>query len=160
MNALTKWWSKEDVQPWRMMASWDPWREMEGALNRLERTFGRPNGKEALATAEWAPVVDITEDEKEYTVKADLPQVQKEDIKVTVQEGTLSICGERKVEKEEKGKKFHRIERAYGSFERSFTVPEDADPKQVTSEFRDGVLTVHLPKSPAAAPKSIQVKVA
>ena len=76
-----------------------------------------------------------------------------------VEEGTLSITGERKSEKEEKGKKFHRIERSYGSFERSFTLPDDADATKVTSEFKDGMLKVHLPKNPNAKPKAIEVKV-
>lgn len=160
MNALTRWWAEEDLQPWRMLAPWKPWREMETALSRMERAIAGPNGREPLATAEWSPVVDITEDDREYTVKADLPQVRKEDIKVTVQDGTLCITGERKVEKEEKGKKFHRIERAYGSFERSFTIPDGTDPNKITSQFAEGVLTVHLPKSATATPKSIEVKVA
>jgi len=160
MNWLTKWWNKEETDPWRMLTRWDPLREMESAMSRLEQTFGRrPGAKEPLATAEWMPLVDITEDEKEYSVKAELPEVKKDDIKVTVQENTLCISGERKTEKEEKGKRFHRIERSYGSFERSFTLPEDADPKKITSDFHDGVLTVHLGKNPVTQPKSIEVKV-
>ena len=84
---------------------------------------------------------------------------KKEEVKVTVEEGVLSIHGERKVEKEEKGRKFHRIERAYGSFERSFALPNDADATKITSDFKDGVLKVHLPKSPTAKAKTIEVKV-
>ena len=76
-------------------------------------------------TAEWSPLVDITEDDK--VIKADLPEVKKEDVKLTVQDDVMSISGERKYEKEEKGKKYHRVERVYGSFMRSFTLPEDAD---------------------------------
>lgn len=160
MSTLTKWLNREEPELWRPLARWDPLREMESAMNRLERSFGRwPATREPLATAEWAPPVDISEDEKEYTVKAELPELKKEDIKVTVQDSTLCIAGERKSEKEEKTKRFHRIERSYGSFERSFTLPENADPKQITSEYHDGVLTVHLAKNPTAVPKSIEVKV-
>jgi HSP20 family protein len=160
MNGLTKWWNKEETDPWKMLSRWDPLREMQSAMHRLEQAVGRPTGtREPLATAEWSPLVDITEDEKEYAVKAELPDVKKDDIKVTVQDNTLYITGERKTEKEEKGKRYHRIERSYGSFERSFTLPEDADPKKITSDFRDGVLTVHLGKSPETQPKSIEVKV-
>lgn len=85
--------------------------------------------------------------------------MKKEDIKITVQDDVLSISGERKQEKEEKGKKYHRIERAYGCFERSFTLPEDADGTKVNAEYKDGVLKVHLPKSEKAKPKAIEVKV-
>jgi len=139
----------------------NPVLEMERALERAERLFTPwPNGgKETLAVAEWSPLVDVTEDDKEYLIKAEVPEVKKEDIRVTIEEGTLTIAGERKTEKEEKAKKYHRVERAYGSFERSFAVPDDADVKRITSDFKDGVLTVHLPKAPTAK-KAIEVKVA
>ena len=145
---------------------WDAFKEMEDAQNRLARFFGLAparvtNGdKEAMTVTEWAPSVDIVEDEKEYVVKADLPEVKKEDVKVTVENGVLTITGERKVEKEEKGKKYHRIERAYGNFLRSFALPDAADGSKVTAEFKDGVLKVHLPKTEKAKPKSVEVKVA
>jgi HSP20 family protein len=105
------------------------------------------------------PLVDITEDEKEYVIKAELPEVKKEDVKVSVENGTVAISGERKFEKEEKGRKYHRVERAYGSFMRSFTLPEGAAGDKVSADFKEGVLTVHLPKSPEAKPKAIDVKV-
>ena len=92
-------------------------------------------------------------------MKADLPEMKKDEIKVNVENGVLSVSGERKAEKEEKNKKFHRIERSYGSFLRSFTLPEDADGAKVAAEFKDGVLKVHLPKSSAAKPKAVEVKV-
>ena len=144
---------------------WDPFRELEEMQNRLSTLVGRApvrkNGekKEAMTVAEWAPLVDITEDDKEYLIKAELPEVKKEDIKLTAHNDVLTITGERKYEKEEKGKKYHRVERAYGSFERSFTLPEDADAGKIAAEFKDGVLKVHLPKSEKAKPKSIEVKV-
>jgi HSP20 family protein len=147
------------------LTTWDPFRELDELQNRLATIFGRApvrkeGGKEeAMTVAEWAPLVDITEDEKEYLIKAELPEVKKEEVKVSVQDGVLTISGERKYEKEEKGKKYHRIERAYGSFSRSFTLPEDADAEKVACEFKDGVLKVHVPKSEKAKPKKVEVKV-
>ena len=114
-----------------------------------------------MTVAEWAPAVDVTEDDKEFLIKAELPDLKKEDVKVTIEAGTLHIAGERKFEKEEKGKRYHRIERSYGSFERAFTVPEGTKPEALTAEYKDGVLRVHLPKSETAKPKpkAIEVKV-
>jgi HSP20 family protein len=145
---------------------WDPFKEMEESQNRLARIFGLtaprlPNGgKESMTITEWAPSVDISEDDKEWLVKADLPEVKKEEVKVTVENGVLTITGERKFEKEEKDKKYHRIERSYGNFLRSFTLPDAADGSKVNAEFKDGVLKVHLPKSEKAKPKMVEVKVA
>ena len=136
-----------------------PWRPIRDMQSRLDQLFGRWPEREALAVTQWAPLVDIAEDDKEYLVKAELPEVKKEDIKVCVEEGTLSITGERRSEKEEKDKKYHRIERSYGNFLRSFTLPDAADSTKVNAEFKDGVLKVHLPKSEKAKPKSIEVKV-
>lgn len=142
---------------------WDPLQEFSELQNRLTHLFGRTalrpgNGEETLAIADWAPAVDISEDNKEFLVKAELPGLKREEVKVTVEDGVLSITGERKVEKEEKNKKYHRIERSYGSFVRSFTLPEGADAAKVNAEFKDGVLNVHLAKSPSAQPKAIEIK--
>ena len=109
--------------------------------------------------AEWSPLVDITEDEKEYLIQAELPDMKKEDVRLTVENDVLAISGERKFEKEEKGRKYHRIERAYGSFVRSFSLPEDADGSNVTADFKDGMLQVHLPKSVKAKQKTIEIKI-
>ncbi len=147
------------------LTRWDPFRELDDLQTRLSTLFGRAPVKkdgerrEALRVAEWAPLVDITEDSKEYLIKAELPEVKKDEVKIDVQNDVLTISGERKYEKEEKDKKHHRIERAYGSFMRSFTIPDDSDAERVTAEFRDGLLQVHLPKSDRAKPKSIEVKV-
>jgi HSP20 family protein len=103
--------------------------------------------------------VDISEDDKEYLIKAEVPEMKKEEIKINVHDDVLAISGERKYEKEEKGKKYHRVERAYGSFVRTFALPEDADGSKVSAEYKDGVLKVHLPKSEKAKPKAIEVKV-
>ena len=146
------------------LATWNPFGELDEVQNRLGSLFGGTfprfgNGNGGLKLADWSPRVDITEDDKEYLVKTDLPEMKKEEIKVNVEEGVLSVSGERKAEKEEKNKKFHRIERSYGSFLRSFTLPEDADGAKVAAEFKDGVLKVHLPKNAAAKPKAVEVKV-
>ena len=148
----------------KTLVSWNPFGELDEVQNRLGSFFGGRfprfgNGDGGLKLADWAPQVDITEDDKEYLVKADLPEMKREEIKVNVVEGVLSVSGERKAEKEEKNKKFHRIERSYGSFLRSFTLPEDANGAKVAAEFKDGVLKVHLPKSPVAKPNAIEVKV-
>ena len=110
------------------LTRWDPFKELEEISDRFSRIFGRlparrETGREAMTAADWTPTVDITEDDKEYLIKAEIPEVNKNDVKVAVQDGVLSIQGERKQEKEEKGKRFHRVERSYGKFVRSFSVP-------------------------------------
>jgi HSP20 family protein len=133
---------------------------------RLSTIFGRPltsstgESKEAISVTQWSPLVDITEDDKEYLVKAEIPEIKKEDIKINVHDDVLTLSGERKYEKEEKGKKYHRVERAYGSFLRSFTLPEDADGSKISAEYKDGMLKLHLPKSEQAKKKAIEVKIA
>ena len=146
------------------LVRWDPFRELEEVSDRLNRMFARPvartNGKETMVVADWIPSVDISETEGEYQIKAEIPDVKKEDVKVTVEDGVLTIQGERKHEKEEKGKKFHRVERSYGSFVRTFSLPDLIEEEKVKAEFRDGVLNLYLPKSEKAKPKAIEVKVA
>jgi HSP20 family protein len=146
--------------------TWNPLREMDEAQNRFNPFFlgGFANrmgtgGIHSLAVADWSPEVDISQDDHEYLLKADLPEMKKDDVRVTVEDGILSVSGERKSEKEDQKKKFHRIERSFGTFRRSFTLPEDADSKKVTAEFRDGVLKVHLPTTTIARSKAIEVKV-
>lgn len=109
--------------------------------------------------ADWVPSVDVSEDDKEYLIKAEIPEVDKKDVKVTTQEGVLTIQGDRKQEKEEKGKKFHRVERSYGSFVRSFTLPEDVAEDKLKAEFKEGMLMIHLPKTEKPKPKTVDVKV-
>jgi HSP20 family protein len=149
---------------------WDPFRELEDMGERFNRALGGYGRKwfprvpemnrEMLTVPDWAPMVDISETNDEYLVKAEIPEVKKEEVKVRVENGVLTIEGERKQEKEEKGKKFHRVERYYGTFLRTFSVPENVDEKKVVAEFKDGVLNVHLPKAEMAKPKAIEVKVA
>ncbi|MFB3778240.1 MAG: Hsp20/alpha crystallin family protein [Bryobacteraceae bacterium] len=109
--------------------------------------------------ADWSPTVDISETDDEYLVKAEIPEVDRKDVKVTVQDGLLTIQGERKQEKEEKGKRFHRVERAYGTFLRTFDMPDGVDEEKLRAEFKDGMLLVHLPKTEKAKTKAIEVKV-
>jgi HSP20 family protein len=159
MNTLSKW------NPFNAPSTWDPFRELEEMQNRLTSLFGRRlplkgGGEgEEFAVTTWAPRVDIAEDDKGYVINAELPGITKDDVKVSVENGVLSISGERKTEKEEKGKKFHRIERTYGSFMRSFTLPEGSTGEKISAEFRDGILKVHIPKDEKAKTKAIDVKV-
>ncbi len=152
MNALTR---------------WNPFREMEDVQRRMSSLldwspFRRSNltaDEESITVPEWAPLVDIVEDDKEYLIKVELPEIQKDDVQVTVESGTLTISGERKAEKEQKGRRFHRVERYYGRFERSFSIPDDATADDVKAEFKDGLLRVQLAKSERARPKQIEVNV-
>jgi HSP20 family protein len=160
MNTLSKW------NPFNAPSGWDPFRELEEMQNRLTSFFGRRvpllkgggEGEEFTVTT-WAPRVDIAEDDKEYVINAELPGTKKEDVKVSVENGVLSISGERKTEKEEKGKKYHRVEQTYGSFMRSFTLPEGSSGEQISAEFRDGILKVHIPKDETAKAKGVDVKI-
>src|SRR5574337_112658 len=147
------------------LVRWDPFRELEEVSNRLNRMFARPashtsNGKETMIVADWTPSVDISETATEYQITAEIPDVKKEDVKVTLEDGVLTIQGTRRQENEEKGKKFHRVERSYGSFVRTFSLPDVVEVENVKAEFKDGVLNLHLPKSEKAKPKTIEVKVA
>ena len=151
MNALTR---------------WNPFKEMEDIQDRLTSLSDRfPTDRsrleqESLATYGWSPMVDIVEDNNEYLIKADLPEVKKSEISVTVENGLLKIRGERKYESEDKSRTYHRVERSYGKFERNFSIPGDADGMKISAEFKDGVLMVHLPKDEKAKPKAVDVKVA
>ena len=141
----------------------DPFREIESIERRLEalmeRTPLRFGREPSLGMLEWAPQVDIFEDEKEYTIKADLPEVARTDIKVTFKDGVLEISGERKSEKEESGRRFHRAERSYGSFVRSFSLPAGAEGEKAKADFHHGVLVVRIPKNKESAAKAVEVKI-
>ena len=142
---------------------WNPFREFETMTNRMSSIFPRPpltwNIDETLNTSEWSPLVDVEENDKEYTIKAELPEVKKEDVKIQVENGSLRISGERKLEKEESGRRFHRLERSYGAFERSFSLPEGTRKNDVSAEFKDGLLRVHLPKGEIAKPMALEIPV-
>ena len=139
-------------------------RELESMQDRILRAMhlgssSTPESRQALSTVQWTPTIDIVEDEHEYMIKAEIPEVQKDDVHVTVENGVLNIRGERKFEKEDKHKTYHRMERCYGSFSRSLSLPDDADPDRVSAEFKDGLLRVRLTKSEAKKPKHIEVLV-
>ena len=145
------------------LVRWDPFSEFDTLFNRMmPRAFtGWPrmlpgNGGGA---AEWSPSADISETDKEYLIRAELPAVKKEDVKVTVDGGMITIRGERKQKQEEKNEKMHRVESFYGAFSRSFALPEDIDEPAIRCESSDGVLTVHLPKAKGAPSKPIEIKV-
>jgi HSP20 family protein len=146
------------------IVKWNPFRELEDIQARLNRFFGEPlprgNGDETPFFADWAPPVDVQETEKEYLIKAELPDVKKEEVKVEMLDGVLLIEGERKQEKEEKGKRFHKVERSYGKFVRQFALPNEVDATKIAAEFKEGMLNIHLPKTAVAQPKAIEVKVA
>jgi len=136
------------------VVQWNPFREMDEML----RTFRLP--REATSPlADFTPTVDISEKDKEYLVKAQLPGVGKEDVKVELLNGVLTLTGERKFEKEDKTEKTHRIESAYGAFTRSFTVPEDVLAEKIAADYKDGVLTVRLPKTDIKKPATKTIKV-
>ena len=141
----------------------NPFRELEDMQGRLNRLFGEaPFARTVdneMSFSGWSPAVDVQETDQEYLIKADLPDVKKDDVKVELLDGTLTIQGERQQEKEKKGKKFHKIEREYGTFLRRFAMPSEVDATKVQAEFKNGVLNVHLPKSATAKPKAIDVKV-
>lgn len=146
---------------------WDAFAEMREMAERLDRYFGRPMlarraapGKENLTVPDWAPAVDVVETPQEYLIKVELPEVGKDDVKLFVEGGVLCIEGERKREKEEKDKRYHRVERPSGCFFRSFTLPDDVDEQKLRADFKDGVLGVHLPKSEKGKPRAIEVKAA
>jgi HSP20 family protein len=137
---------------------------LEEVSDKLNRLFSRPsarrdNGQEAMTVADWIPTVDISETDAEFLIKAELPEVNKDDVKITLQQGVLTIQGHRAHEREERGTRYHRVERAYGTFARTFTLPDYVDDTNVRAEFKDGVLTLHVPKSEKAKPKAIEVKV-
>jgi len=144
---------------------WDPLSEVDTLINRLmpsglagwPRLAMQGNGGRKL---EWAPSADISETDKEYVIRAELPAVQKEDVQVMLDEGVITIKGERKQQTEDKNEKFHRVESFYGSFERSFSLPENANADAIRCESKDGILTVHVPKieTPKHKPKQITVQ--
>jgi HSP20 family protein len=118
------------------------------------------SGRENLTIVDWAPSVDISETDEEFRIKVELPGLKNDDVKVSIHDGVLTIQGERKMEREEKTKKVHRVERAYGRFARSFMLPDNVDESSVSAKHEDGVLNVSLGKVEEAKPRSIEVKVA
>ena len=138
---------------------WETFREIEDMYRQYSPSFSRPLRRAGGETIEWTPVADISEDDKEFLIKAQLPEVKREDVKVTLQDGALTISGERKHEKKQKGENEIRIESFYGSFSRTFSLPDNVDTKGIRAEAKDGVLRVHVPKLEGAKSTSTQIEV-
>lgn len=143
---------------------WDPLRDLssiQDKMNQLfEDTFSRTRGRdEALGKGMWTPAVDIFETEDAVVVKAEIPGVERDQIAVEIKDGILTLHGERKFEKEVKEENYHRIERAYGTFHRSFSLPSSVDEEKISAKFKEGVLEVTLPKKEREKPKQIKVDV-
>ena len=142
----------------------DPFREFAQLQNRINRAFSDAyaQGDEGLTTSgSWVPPVDIFQNgDHEIVLKAELPDMSREHIDITVDNGTLTIKGEKKISSEVKDEQYHRIERQYGSFSRSFTLPQTVDTTRVGADYRNGVLTVRLPLREEAKPRQIKVEVA
>lgn len=136
------------------LITWSPFRELDQLFSRYARDMS-PAGD----NMQWRPSADIVENEKEYLIKADLPEVKKEDIDISVENGVLTLSGERRIEKSTDDEKEHRRETFYGRFARSFALPEDVDQTKISAESKDGVLRVHLPKSEARQPRRVQVDI-
>ena len=150
-------------KPEREISAWSPFRDlvsMQREVGRLfDGLFNELDGDGNSVTS-WSPRADVTENSESYIIKAELPGVDKNDVKITFRENVLSIKGEKKQEKEEKGHNFHRAERSYGSFERSFSLPTGVQNEKIDAAYKDAILTVTLPKAEEAKPKEIEVKAA
>jgi HSP20 family protein len=144
-----------------MITRWDPFRELSTLQDRMNRLFQESMGphEQGLATPGFTPPVDIYEDEHNINIRVEVPGIEQKDIDVQVENNTLTIRGERKFEKDQKEENFHRIERRYGSFMRSFTLPNTVDTEKVSANYENGVLEITLPKRAEAKPKQIKVNV-
>lgn len=141
---------------------WEPFRDVDDVFDRFFADAFRRlprQGAEGSPALDWAPLADVSETEGEYLIKAELPEVRKEDISLTVHDGVLTLSGERRQEKREENEKLHRIERQYGSFTRRFALPEDADDQAIRAESRDGVIMIHIPKHKVVQPQARQIQV-
>jgi len=143
------------------LVSWSPFREFEDIFNRYNRLPRRElsSGEAGDVVQNWRPVANILETGSAYIIKAELPEVSKDDIDVNVSDGVITITGERRMESSSDDEQHHRVESLYGSFSRSFSLPADVDESAIAAESKDGVLTVRLPKVPVVEPKSIDIKV-
>jgi len=150
------------------IVKWNPAKELlnvEREFNRFFNTFGRHFGissgeiDEEFENAVWMPLTDIIEGKDNYVLKLDLPGVSKNDVKISYSDGQLMISGERKQEKESKDSKYHRVERSYGKYYRSFTLPQKIQEDKIDAEFKDGQLTITVPKSEEAKPKELDIKI-
>lgn len=143
------------------LTRYNPFRELDDMMTPLRLFQDSVNRifSEGAATRPWTPSVDIKETENEITLIADVPGVDQKDLEIKIEDGTLTLKGERKFEEEKKGEGYHRIERGYGSFVRCFSIPDSVDPEKVKASYKNGVLTVHLPKKEVAKPRTVKVSV-
>jgi HSP20 family protein len=151
------------------LVRWNPARELatwpsdlfgiQREMNRMFDGFFRGTNDEYYVISSWTPAVDIAEHDDEYLVKVELPGINKDEVKLTLENNILTIRGEKKQEKETKKESYHRVERSYGSFQRSFTLPAAVKADRIDASYKDGILTVSLPKAEEAKPKQIEVKV-
>src|SRR6516165_9688682 len=146
-----------------VLTRWDPFREFNTLQNRMNRLFrdsyGNEGHDEALTTSSFAPAVDVYEDEHNVSLKIEIPGIDEKDIDVRVENNTLTVHGERKFEKEEKEENFRRVERQYGSFTRSFSLPNTVDSENIEANYDKGVLKIRLAKKAEAKPKQIKINV-
>ena len=141
---------------------WEPFRDVDDVFDRFVadslRRWPRPPAEGRVAS-DWAPAADVSETEGEYLIKADLPAVRKEDVSLTVQDGVLTLSGERRQETHAESEKLHRVERTYGSFARRFALPENVDEQGIRAESRDGVILIHIPKHKVEQPQPRQIAI-
>ena len=145
-----------------VLTRWEPFREfstLQDRMNRLFRETYSENQDQSLTTSSFAPAVDVYEDEHNVTLKIEVPGIDEKDIDVRIENNTLTVHGERKIEKEEKEENYRRVERQYGSFTRTFTLPNTVDTEKVQANYDKGVLNISLPKKAEAKPKQIRVNV-
>ncbi|HLG15221.1 MAG TPA: Hsp20/alpha crystallin family protein [Blastocatellia bacterium] len=150
------------VRVFRSLMGGDPFRELFDLQRSINRLFDDSFVKapaEGASLATWTPAVDVYEDENSFLIKAELPEVNRDDVKVNIEDNVLSITGSRRFEHEDKRDGYHRVERSYGQFYRSFTLPPNVNPDAISAEFKDGVLRLSVPKKEEAKPKQIEVKV-
>ena len=146
------------------LTKWDPFKDLLTLQDRMNRLFDESvrnvkPGDEALSSAIWSPAVDIYETDDEVVVKAELPEINQKDIDIQIENNTVTLRGERKFNKETKKENFHRIERAYGPFSRSFSLPGTVDQEKISADYKDGILKISMPKRAETKPKQIKVAV-
>ena len=143
------------------MMRWEPFREMENALRRFAPLYMPDNGavRDESATRSWIPLANISESENEYLIKIELPDVKKEEVKIAVADGVITISGERKLEREDQGENAIRVESIYGAFTRSFVLPDYVEAKGIHAESKDGVLRIHIPKAKTKKSEPLAIEV-
>jgi HSP20 family protein len=156
--------SKTEDDAMSTIVRWDPFKEVATLQDRMNRVFGEAWGRthrpdEDYISGSWMPAVDVRESKDALEISTELPGIEPKEVEVSVENGVLTLKGSRQFEKATEGETYHRVERAYGSFERSFSLPTNVDPEKVQAVYRHGVLHLTLPKREEAKPRSISIKV-